>query len=88
MHKKRVSKDSKIKNVGKHHDLYVQSKTLLLGDLFENFRKIFLEIYELDPACFFIAPGLAWQAALKKNKVKLELLTDIDILLMVEKGIS
>ena len=45
------------------------------------------EIYELDPAKFLPAPGLAWQAALKKNKVKLDLLTDIDILLMVEKGI-
>ena len=45
------------------------------------------EIYELDPAKFLSAPGLAWQAALKKTKVKLDLLTDIDMLLMVEKGI-
>ena len=42
-----------------------------------------LEIYELDPAKFLSAPGLAWQAALKKTKVKLKLLTDINILLMV-----
>ena len=47
-----------------------------------------LKIYLLDPAKFFSAPGLAWQAALKKTEVKLELLTDIDMLLMVEKGIS
>ena len=46
-----------------------------------------LEIYKLNPAKFLSAPGLAWQAALKKTKVKLDLLTDIDILLMVEKGI-
>ena len=46
-----------------------------------------LEIYELDPAKFLSAPGLAWQAALKKTKVKLDLLTDIDMLLMVEKSI-
>ena len=46
-----------------------------------------LKIYELDPAKFLSAPGLAWQAALKKTKVKLDLLTDIDMLLMVEKGI-
>ena len=46
-----------------------------------------LKIYHLDPAKFFSAPGLAWQAALKKTEVKLELLTDIDMLLMVEKGI-
>ena len=46
-----------------------------------------LEIYELDPACFFTAPKLAWQAALKKTKVKIDLLTDTVMLLMVEKGI-
>ena len=46
-----------------------------------------LKIYELDPAKFLSAPGLAWQASLKKTKVKLDLLTDIDMLLMVEKGI-
>ena len=48
---------------------------------------MYLEIYELDPAKFLSAPGLAWHAALKKTKVKLELLTEIDMLLMVEKGI-
>ena len=46
-----------------------------------------INVYELDPANFLSAPGLAWQAALKKTKVKLDLLTDIDMLLMVEKGI-
>ena len=46
-----------------------------------------LEIYELDLACFFTAPGLAWQAALKETKVKLDLLNDIDMSLLVEKGI-
>ena len=46
-----------------------------------------LEIYELDLAKFLLAPGLAWQAALKKTKVKVDLLTDIDILLIVEKVI-
>ena len=60
--------------------------TLLLADVFENFRDKCIEIYELDPAHFLSAPGLAWQACLKKTKVELELLTDIDMLLMVEKG--
>ena len=46
-----------------------------------------LKMYVLDPAKFLSAFGLAWQAALKKTKVKLDLLTDIDLLLMVEKGI-
>ena len=45
------------------------------------------KIYELDPAKFLSAPGLAWQAAFKRTNVKLDLLTDIDMLLMVGKGI-
>ena len=58
-----------------------------MAGVFENFRKMCSEIYQLDPAKFLSDPGLAWQAALKKTKVKLELLTDADVLLMVEKGI-
>ena len=57
----------------------------MLADVFENFRNKCIEIYELDPAHFLSAPGLAWQACLKKTKVELELLTDIDMLLMIEK---
>ena len=60
---------------------------LLLADVFENFRNKCIEIYELDPAHFVSAPGLVWQACLKKTRVRLELLTDIDMLLLVEKGI-
>ena len=60
----------------------------MLGDLFENIRNMCLEIYELDPAKFLAALGLAWQAALKKTKVKLDLLTDIHLLLMTKKGIT
>ena len=67
--------------------MYVQSDTLLLAGVFENFRDRYIEIYELDPVHFLSAPGLAWQACLKKTKVELELLTDYDMLLMVEKGI-
>ena len=48
---------------------------------------MWLEIYELDPAFFFPAPGLSWQACLKKAGVKLELLTDYDMLLMIEKAL-
>ena len=57
----------------KQKDLYVQSDTLLLADVFENFRNMCLEVYELDPACFLTAPGLARQAASKKTKIKLDL---------------
>ena len=67
--------------------MYVQSDTLLLADLFENFRNMCIDIYELDTAKFLSAPGLAWQATLKKTQVKLDLLTDFDMLLMVERDI-
>ena len=67
--------------------MYVQSDVLLLADVFANFRNKCIEIYELDPAHFLSAPGLARQACLKKAGVELEILTDIDILLMAEKGI-
>ena len=76
-----------MKNLGEHRDLYFQSNILLLANVFENFRKMYLEIYELDPAKSLSAPGLAQQAVLKKTKVKLIFLTDIHMLLMVEKGI-
>ena len=55
--------------------------------MFENFRNKCIEIYELDPAHFLSAPRLAWQACFKKTRIRLELLTNIDMLLMVEKGI-
>ena len=67
--------------------MYAQGDTLLLADVFENFRNKCLEIYELDPAQFLSASGLAWQACLKKTGVKLELITDDDMPLMIEKGI-
>ena len=82
-----VFKRFKLKHLGEYHDLYVQSDTLLLADVFENSRNKFLKVYELDPAHFLSLPGLAWQACFKKNNIKLELLTDYDMLLMVEEGI-
>ena len=84
---KEFIKICKIKNLGEYHDLHVPSDSLLLAK-FENFRNMCLKIYELDPAKFLSDPGLAWQAVLKKTKVKLDLLSDIDMLLMVEKGIT
>ena len=86
-HSNNVFKKFKLKNLGEYHDLYVQSDALLLADVFENFRNICIKVYELDPAHFSSLPGLAWQACLKKTNVKLELLTDYDMLLMVEEGI-
>ena len=86
-HANNVFKKFNINNLGEYHDLYVRSDTLLLADIFENFRQSGLENYELDPGHFVSLPGLAWQDCLKKTNVELELLTDYDMLLMVEEGI-
>ena len=66
--------------------MFVQCDTFLLADVFVTFRNKCFEIYELDLAHVLSAPGLAWQVCLKKTKVELELLTDIDMPLTVEKG--
>ena len=71
--------------MGDYHDLYIESDTLLLADVFQNFRNRHLLKCELDPASFFSPSGLAQQPACKK--VKRDLLTDIDMSLIVEKGI-
>ena len=86
-HAQKVWNTFNIKILGEYHDLYVQSDTALLAGVSESFKDKCIEIYELDPAHFLSAPGLAWQACLKKTEVKLELLTDNDMLLMFEKGI-
>ena len=85
-HMKRVFIDFGLKYLGEYYDLYVQSDSLLSTDVFENFRNTCLEIYKLDPTKFLSAPGLTWQAAFKKAKVKLDLVTDTDMLLIIEKS--
>ena len=74
-HAKKVCKDIWIKNVGEYHDLYVQSDTLLLADVFENFRNMCSKIYKFEHG----------KKALKITKLKVDLSIDIDMLLMVEK---
>ena len=59
----------------------------MLANVFKNFRDKCIEIYDLESAHFLSVPGLAWEACLKKTEVKLELLTNNDMLMMVEKGI-
>ena len=86
-HANDVFKGFKLENLGDYHDLYVQSDTLLLADVFNNFRDMCIKEYELGPAHFLSLPGLAWQACLKETNIELELLTDYDMLLMVEEGI-
>ena len=87
-HAQKVWKVFKIKILGEYLDLHVESDTLLLSDVFENFRDKCIEIYKLDPAHFLSALRLAWQACLKKTKVNLELLINIDMLLMVEEELE
>ena len=86
-HAQKVWEEFEIKSMVGYLELYNETDVLLLADIFENFRDICLEKYKLDPAHYFTAPGLSWDATLKITKVELELLADIDMLLMVEKGI-
>ena len=86
-HAQRVWETFEMKTLEDYHNLYNKLDVLLLADVFENFRDICIKNYNLDPAHYYTAPGLSWDAALKITDVKLELLSDIDMLLMVEKGI-
>ena len=72
--------------LGNYHDLYVATDVFLLADVFENFRGVCQEKYGLDPAHYYTAPGLSWDALLKKTGVELELLTDLDMHLFIERG--
>ena len=79
-----VSKEFNIESTKDYHKLYNMSNVLLLADVFENFRNISMTHYRLDPAWYFSAPGLAWDAALKITQMQLELLIDHHMLLMIE----
>ena len=82
-----VWKTWKMKTFKEYLELYNITDVLLLADVFENFRDICLKNYGLDPVYYYTAPGLAWDACLKMTGVNLELLSDVDKLLMIEKGI-
>ncbi|MCE2507588.1 MAG: hypothetical protein J4F36_14200, partial [Nitrosopumilaceae archaeon] len=86
-HAEKVWKAFSLKDLGDYHDVYLASDTLLLCDVFENFRDTCFEHYKLDPAHFYTAPGLSEVAAMKCTGVELELITDVNMLLMVERGI-
>ena len=86
-HAKAVWETFDCKTLGDYHDLYVKTDVALLADVFENFRKLCLRQYGLDPAHYFTSPGLSWDALLKKTGVELELFTDHEMHLFVERGI-
>ncbi|GBM54161.1 hypothetical protein AVEN_195153-1 [Araneus ventricosus] len=85
-HAKSVWKAFNIKTLGEYSDLYVKTDVLILADIMEHFRDVCLKTYKLDPAWYFTAPGLSWDAMLKTTEVELQLLTDYDMILMLEKG--
>ena len=87
-HAQKVWEEINSKTFTDYHYLYNESDVLILVDVFENFRDVCMKHYRLDPAWYFTAPGLAWDAALKITKVELELLSDYDMILMIQKGIS
>ena len=86
-HAQTLWKEFSIESMKDYHKLYNLSDVLSIADVFENFRKICMTQYGFDPAWYFSAPGLAWDAALKITKIQLELVSDPDILLMIESGI-
>ena len=83
-HACRVWNNFGIRNLGEYHNLYLKTDVILLANVFKAFRKVCLENYGLDLAHFYMAPGLAWHACLKKTRIRLELLLDPDMLLMFE----
>lgn len=83
----KVWKIFELTNLGELHDLYVESDTNLLADVFENYRTLCLQYYGLDPCHFYTCPGLSWAAALKHSCVELELFTDPDMNIFIDKGI-
>ena len=76
-----------LQTLGELHDLYMETDTLLLADVFENYRKVIHRNYELDPIHFYTAPSLSWSAGLKYTGVKLEIPTDVNIHMFIDRGL-
>lgn len=84
-HTQNVWKTFSLRDMGEYHDLYLRSDIILLADVFQNFKKTCLNYYGLGPCHYFTSPGLAWDAMLKITGVKLELISDVDMQLFIEK---
>ena len=87
LHAQKVWKEFEIQNIAEYVQLYMKVDVLLLADIFEQFCENSLKAYRLDPCHYFTAPGLSWDAMLKITKIKLSLLTDIDMTMFIESGI-
>ncbi|XP_065684304.1 uncharacterized protein LOC136096687 [Hydra vulgaris] len=87
LHAQTVWKEFNCETFRDYHNLYNVADVLLLAHVFENFRDVCIKNFKLDPAWYYTSPGLAWDAALLITKVKLELLSDYDMILMIKQGI-
>ena len=87
-HMQKVWEAFECKTLGNYHDLYVTNDVLLLADVFKNFRKVCMAKYRLEPSHYYSSLGLSWDALLKKTGMELKLLTDQDMHLFVERGMS
>ena len=74
--------------MGDYHDLYLKTNVLVLADGYEKFINTCLDCCGLDPYHYFSSPGLSWDAMLKMTKIKLDLISDIDMHLFIEKGMK
>ena len=77
----------KMNSISDYHNLYLKTIVLLLAGVFEKFINTCLDYYRLDPSHYFSSPGLSWDAMLKMKKIELDLISDIDMHLFIEKGI-
>ena len=86
-HAKNIGEEFKCKTMGDYHDLYLKSDVVIIADVFENFRKTGKEYHNLDPAHYFSCPGFVRDAMLIMTGINLELITDINMYLMIEIGL-
>ncbi|RYA71283.1 hypothetical protein DD595_25365, partial [Enterobacter cloacae complex sp. 4DZ3-17B2] len=86
VHARNVWNVLKCNTMGEYSDLYLKTDILLLADIFENFRTTLIKSHGLDPAHYYTLPGYTWDCALKHTQVELQLITDINMVMFIERG--